>query len=172
VTERRTSALARAIARVLLTHGATLATAESVTGGRIAAACTALRGSSQWFECAFVTYTPSAKTRLLGVDSALIARHGIVSESVARAMAEGALAHCNAHIAVATTGLAGPDGDDGSTPIGTVCFAWSHRCGDRGVSIQSSSHVFSGTRTQIQNEAVRVALEGVLAVLESRAGAM
>jgi nicotinamide-nucleotide amidase len=161
-----TQPLARAVARALVARGGTLATAESVTGGRIAAACTALPGSSRWFECAFVTYTPSAKTRLLGVDSALIARHGIVSESVARAMAEGALEHCNAHIAAATTGLAGPDRDDGSTQIGTVCFAWSERRRDRGVITRSESHFFSGSRAQVQSQAVRVALEGVLAVLE------
>ena len=90
-----------------------LATAESCTGGLIAAACTALAGSSDWFERGFVTYSNEAKIEQLGVDPALIVAHGAVSAEVARAMVAGALAHSRADIAVAVTGIAGPGGAAG-----------------------------------------------------------
>src|SRR5512133_1611983 len=100
----------RSTARVhaMQKHRWMLATAESCTGGLIAAACTDLTGSSLWFERGFVTYSNAAKTELLGVDAALIAQQGAVSEAVARAMAQGALAHSRAQVALAVTGIAGP----------------------------------------------------------------
>lgn len=101
-----------------------LATAESCTGGLIAAACTALAGSSDWFERGFVTYSNAAKTELLGVDAALIATHGAVSEPVALAMAQGALRHAPVQLAVAVTGIAGPGGAVPGKPVGTVWLAW------------------------------------------------
>ena len=110
------------ISAQLLTRGWMLATAESCTGGMIAAACTDLAGSSQWFERGFVTYSNAAKTELLGVPAALIAQHGAVSEPVARAMAEGAVAHAHAQVAVAVTGVAGPTGGSADKPVGTVWF--------------------------------------------------
>ncbi len=126
----------------LLASGRMLATAESCTGGLIAAACTDLAGSSQWFERGFVTYSNAAKTELLGVDAALIAQHGAVSAPVACAMAEGALAHSHAQASLAVTGVAGPTGGSAEKPVGTVWLAWcvagrthSERChfpGDRG----------------------------------------
>jgi nicotinamide-nucleotide amidase len=85
-----------------------LATAESCTGGMIAAACTDLAGSSQWFERGFVTYSNEAKTEMLGVPAELIAKHGAVSEEVVRAMAEGAIRHSRAQVSIAVTGVAGP----------------------------------------------------------------
>lgn len=101
-----------------------MATAESCTGGMIAAACTDLAGSSAWFERGMVTYSNAAKTELLGVDEALIAEHGAVSEEVARAMAQGAIAHSRAQVAVAVTGVAGPTGGSKAKPVGTVWFGF------------------------------------------------
>jgi nicotinamide-nucleotide amidase len=113
------------IAARLLARGQMLATAESCTGGMIAAACTDLSGSSQWFERGFVSYSNEAKSELLGVPPALIAEHGAVSEPVARAMAAGAVAHSRARVAVAVTGVAGPTGGSPAKPVGTVWFGWA-----------------------------------------------
>jgi len=102
-----------------------LATAESCTGGLIAAACTDLSGSSNWFERGFVSYSNTAKTELLGVEAAQIERHGAVSAEVARAMAAGALAHSRAQVAVAVTGVAGPTGGTPDKPVGLVWFGYA-----------------------------------------------
>lgn len=104
-------------------HGLTLATAESCTGGLISACLTEVAGSSDVFERGFVTYSNEAKTDLLGVSASLIERHGAVSEEVARAMAAGALAHARADIAVAVTGVAGPGGGTTEKPVGLVHIA-------------------------------------------------
>ena len=109
----------RSLGDALRARGTMLATAESCTGGLIAAACTAVAGSSDWFERGFVTYSNAAKTELLGVDAALIQAHGAVSAEVACAMAEGALAHSKAGLAVAVTGIAGPGGAVPGKPVGT-----------------------------------------------------
>jgi nicotinamide-nucleotide amidase len=101
-----------------------IATAESCTGGAIAAVCTAMAGSSDWFDRGFVTYSNEAKVEMLGVDAALIARVGAVSEEVARAMVQGALARSPAQLAVAVTGIAGPGGAVPGKPVGTVWLAW------------------------------------------------
>ena len=114
-----------ALAAQLLARGWMLATAESCTGGLIAAACTDLAGSSSWFERGFVTYSNAAKAQMLGVDAALIAQHGAVSEPVARAMAQGALQRAHAQVALAVTGVAGPGGGSADKPVGTVWFAWA-----------------------------------------------
>jgi nicotinamide-nucleotide amidase len=100
--------LVRQLAARLTEKGWMLATAESCTGGMIAAACTDLAGSSQWFERGFVTYSNEAKTEMLGVPAELIAKHGAVSEEVVRAMAEGAIRHSRAQVSIAVTGVAGP----------------------------------------------------------------
>ena len=113
------------IADHLLQSGWQLATAESCTGGLIAAACTEVAGSSRWFERGFVSYSNQSKTEMLGVDAPLIAQHGAVSEPVARAMALGALQHAHAQVALAVTGVAGPTGGSPEKPLGTVWFAWA-----------------------------------------------
>lgn len=102
-----------------------MAAAESCTGGLIAATCTGLSGSSDWFERGFVTYSNAAKTDMLGVPAELIAAHGAVSEPVARAMALGAVAHSKAQVSVAVTGVAGPTGGSPDKPVGTVWFGWA-----------------------------------------------
>jgi nicotinamide-nucleotide amidase len=112
-----------ALAAALKRRGWMLATAESCTGGLIAAACTSLAGSSDWFERGVVSYSNDAKSELLGVPAELIAAHGAVSAEVARAMAEGALARSPAHIAIAVTGIAGPSGGTPAKPVGTVWMA-------------------------------------------------
>jgi nicotinamide-nucleotide amidase len=117
-------ALCRALAQALLARGWKLATAESCTGGLIAAACTALAGSSEWFERGFVTYSNEAKIESLGVDAQLIAQHGAVSEVVARAMAFGAVRHSRAVVSVSVTGVAGPTGGSPQKPVGTVWFGF------------------------------------------------
>ena len=117
--------LVEALAQRLLAQGWMLATAESCTGGLIAAACTELAGSSQWFERGFVTYSNAAKAHMLGVDAALIAQHGAVSEPVARAMAQGAVQQAKAQVSLAVTGVAGPGGGSADKPVGTVWFAWA-----------------------------------------------
>ena len=112
--------LVQQLAAKLTEKGWMLATAESCTGGMIAAACTDLAGSSQWFERGFVTYSNEAKTDMLGVPASLIAQHGAVSEEVARAMAQGAVRHSRAQASIAVTGVAGPGGGSAEKPVGTV----------------------------------------------------
>jgi len=108
-------------------RGETIVTAESCTGGLVAATLTAVPGSSEVFERGFVTYANAAKSEMLGVPYWLIERHGAVSEDVARAMAGGALTHSQASLAVAVTGIAGPDGGTPEKPVGLVYFAAARR---------------------------------------------
>ena len=107
--------------------GLKIATVESCTGGLVAALLTEIAGSSAVVERGFVTYSNEAKTELVGVPASLIATHGAVSEPVARAMAEGALAHSRAHVAVAITGIAGPGGATVAKPVGLVHFGLARR---------------------------------------------
>ncbi len=146
-----------ALAERLLARQWMLATAESCTGGMIAAACTDLAGSSAWFERGFVSYSNAAKTELLGVPAELIARHGAVSEPVVRAMASGALAHSRAQVAVAVTGVAGPSGGSADKPVGTVWFAWATPQG-----LWSERQVFAGDRAAVRSATVRHALAMLL----------
>jgi len=152
-----------ALAAALRARGWRLATAESCTGGLIAAACTAMAGSSDWFERGFVTYSNEAKTELIGVPAALIAQHGAVSEAVARAMAEGALRHSRAEVAVAVTGIAGPGGAVPGKPVGTVWLALAHRA--QGViAVQAELLRLQGDRAAVRAQTVAHAL-GALAAL-------
>jgi nicotinamide-nucleotide amidase len=155
-------ALTRQLAGLLLAKGHMMATAESCTGGMIAAACTDLAGSSAWFERGFVTYSNEAKTELLGVPAALITEHGAVSEPVARAMAEGALRHARAHIAVAVTGVAGPGGGSTDKPVGSVWFGWATAAG-----VKTQLCHFDGDRQQVRQATVRHALQGLNDLLVS-----
>lgn len=150
------------VADFLLKKGFKLVTAESCTGGGVAAACTDLAGSSDWFERGLVAYSNAAKTELLGVDAALIEVHGAVSEAVAQAMAQGALAHSHAQVALAVTGVAGPGGGSPAKPVGTVWFAW---CVPG--RIQSQKMHFTGDRAAVRHAAVLHALQGLNALLRS-----
>lgn len=135
-----------------------LATAESCTGGLIAAACTELAGSSDWFERGFVTYSNAAKSESIGVSPDLIAAHGAVSAEVARAMAAGALAHSRAHFAVAVTGIAGPTGGTPAKPVGTVWLATARRGG----ATEAELLQLHGDRSAIRTQTVEWALLRVL----------
>lgn len=156
-----TLALCQALAQALMQRGWMLTTAESCTGGLIAARCTDLAGSSQWFERGFVTYSNAAKAELLGVPMPLIDAHGAVSEAVARAMAHGALLHSSAQVSVAVTGIAGPTGGSLDKPVGTVWFGW--QVGERA---SSERMVFSGDRAAVRQATVDHALQGLLMRLD------
>jgi nicotinamide-nucleotide amidase len=155
------------VANALVAQDFRLITAESCTGGMLAGELTSIPGSSNWFEGAFVTYRSSAKERMLGVPAGLLERFGAVSEPTARAMAEGALSASDAHVSVAITGIAGPDGGDVLTPVGTVWFAWAlhPEPGPTPRCIQTARHSFEGSRDDVREQALRVALLGVLASL-------
>lgn len=148
------------VANLMLENGWMLATAESCTGGLIAAACTDLAGSSNWFERGFVTYSNAAKTELLGVDAALIAEHGAVSEAVVRAMAAGALTHSRAQVAIAVTGIAGPGGGSADKPVGTVWLGWAWPGGALTERCQ-----FAGDRAAVRAATVRHALTRLPALI-------
>jgi nicotinamide-nucleotide amidase len=155
-----TEALCAQLAQALLARGWMLATAESCTGGLIAAACTDLSGSSNWFERGFVTYSNEAKADSLGVDAALIAGHGAVSEVVARAMAFGAIRHSLAQASVAVTGVAGPTGGSADKPVGTVWFGF--QVDGR---LTSETVRFDGDRAAVRSATVRHALRRLLDLL-------
>ncbi|MDO5289073.1 MAG: CinA family protein [Pseudomonadota bacterium] len=150
-----------ALADALRARGWMLATAESCTGGLIAAACTDVAGSSEWFERGFVTYSNTAKSELLGVPAELIARHGAVSEPVARAMAEGAATRARVACALAVTGVAGPGGGSADKPVGTVWLSWCVQ----GVVSAERQH-FAGNRAAVRAATVAHALQGLLARLD------
>ena len=150
------------LAAALLARGWMLATAESCTGGLIAGACTDLAGSSNWLERGFVSYSNAAKTELLGVDAALIAHHGAVSEPVARAMAQGALQHSKAQCALAVTGIAGPGGGSADKPVGTVWFAWVTPQG-----VRSEMQRFDGDRAQVRSATVQHSLAMLLSLVHA-----
>jgi nicotinamide-nucleotide amidase len=126
----------------------------------IAAACTDLSGSSDWFERGFVTYSNAAKTELLGVDPALIAQHGAVSEIVARAMAFGAVRHSAAQVSVAVTGIAGPTGGTPDKPVGTVWFGF-HVDG----RLWSETRRFDGDRAAVRSATVAHALRRLIEIV-------
>lgn len=153
--------LAQRVGAALQAKGMMLATAESCTGGGVGQAITDIPGSSAWFDCGFITYSNTAKARLLGVAPELIERHGAVSEEVADAMAKGALANSGAQIAVATTGIAGPGGAVPGKPVGTVYFGWA-RNGHSNVERM----VFAGDRQAVRQQSVAHGLKGLLRFLE------
>src|SRR6266403_910999 len=136
-TDHDLARLAARVGRHLLDGRRGVATAESCTGGWIAKALTDIAGSSQWFIEGFVTYGNESKVRRLGVPRSVLNGQGAVSEAVARAMALGALRRSGAQVAVAVTGIAGPDGAVPGKPVGTVWLAWAVK---RGLKI----HVTAG----------------------------
>ena len=150
------------LADLMLENSFFLATAESCTGGLIAAACTDIAGSSAWFERGFVTYSNAANTELLGVDGALIAQHGAVSEPVARAMAFGAIRHSHAQVSVAVTGVAGPTGGSPDKPVGTVWFGFMVAG-----TLTSERMLFNGDRAAVRAATVSHALAKLCALLSA-----
>jgi nicotinamide-nucleotide amidase len=146
-----------ALLAALRARGLLCATAESCTGGLVAAALTAVAGSSDVFDRGFVTYSNAAKRELLGVDDALLVAHGAVSEAVAKAMAEGALARSGAQLSVAVTGIAGPGGATAEKPVGTVCFGFALQ----GIPTTTRTHHFPGDRAAVRASATALALDGL-----------
>lgn len=156
MTDRITQ-LAEQVGQALKGTAATLATAESCTGGGIAEAVTRIAGSSGWLERGWVTYSNKAKAVELGVAPAVIRDNGAVSEAVVRAMAEGARARAGVTWAVAVSGVAGPDGGTAEKPVGTVWLAWA---GPDGVSAERQ--MFPGDRADVRRQTVERALSGLL----------
>ena len=152
-------ALAERAGSLLLARRYRVATAESCTGGWVAKCLTDIPGSSQWFERGFVTYSNEAKQQSLGVPAALLTRHGAVSQPVAEQMAVGALQASAAALAVAITGIAGPDGGTADKPVGLVWFALA----DRQAAPIAHQHQFAGDRDDIRRAAVAAALRIIIA---------
>ena len=148
------------LSRLLMTHELMLVTAESCTGGGVAAACTDLAGSSGWFEHGVVSYSNTAKQQLLGVSDSVLQQYGAVSEQTVQAMVAGAAS--DRQVALAVSGIAGPGGGSEHKPVGTVWFAW----GDA-MTQESRCHLFFGDRVAVREQAVDYALEGMLNWLES-----
>jgi nicotinamide-nucleotide amidase len=155
--------LAERLGCLLIERGEWLAAAESCTGGWLAQSVTAIAGSSTWFDRGFVTYSNAAKADMLGVSDSTLARHGAVSEAVARAMAQGVLTHSRADWSVAITGIAGPSGGSPEKPVGTVCFAWASKEG----GCEAKTCLFSGDRASVREQSVRYALNGLIDRVES-----
>lgn len=151
-------ALSRQLFDFLKEKGLILATAESCTGGWIAQAITSVAGSSEVFDCGWVSYSNQAKQRCLGVDAKIVSEFGAVSAETAVAMAEGALKHSAATISVSTTGIAGPAGGSAEKPVGTVWFAWAKQ----NAPTQVEMKVFQGDRQEIRAAAVLHALNGII----------
>jgi nicotinamide-nucleotide amidase len=152
--------LAARVGRRLLNAQRSVATAESCTGGWIAKALTDTAGSSQWFSEGFVTYSNESKTRRLGVPRAILEKNGAVSEQTVRAMASGALRRTKAQMAVAVTGIAGPDGAVPGKPVGTVWLGWATRHG-AAMRVTTQLRHFRGDRDAVRRKTVRAALEGL-----------
>jgi nicotinamide-nucleotide amidase len=150
--------LAQNVGTALSERGFMLTSAESCTGGWIGQTVTSVAGSSAWYDRGFITYSNQAKQQMLGVQATTLAQHGAVSEQTAQEMALGALKMSEAQIAVAVTGIAGPDGGSKEKPVGMVCFGWAYRHG----LARSQTCFFSGDRAAIRRQAVATALLGML----------
>jgi len=172
VSDRELYALCEQLGKKLLAGGSRMATAESCTGGWVAKACTDVPGSSQWFECGFITYSNAAKVRDVGVSEKTLADHGAVSEPTVREMAAGALRRAGemhisepyrttTRVAVAISGIAGPDGGTAEKPVGTVWFGLAVRSGAE-VVVTAERQVFGGDRERVRRCSARRALELVL----------
>ena len=156
-------ALAGKIGDALKARKLMLATAESCTGGWVGQVVTMVPGSSQWFDRGFVTYTNDAKREMLGVRAETLKKFGAVSEQTVREMVKGALSRSKAHVALAVSGIAGPDGGSPGRPVGTVCVAWGKR---KRTPPHSVIRHYSGDRDAVRRQSVIDALEGLLALLE------
>ena len=152
----------------LKTLSLTLATAESCTGGWVAKVVTDVPGSSAWFDRGYVTYSNEAKVEMLGVSAQTLGAEGAVSEAVAREMVLGVLAHSRASVALAVTGIAGPEGGTEDKPVGTVWFAWAlpgtGPAADA-VQVQTQRLQFAGNREEVRHQSVRVGLSRLLELL-------
>lgn len=155
--------LATQIGALLKAHGLMLATAESCTGGGVAQAVTEIAGSSAWFERGFITYSNESKQQMLGVREATLNQHGAVSEMAVREMVAGALQHSTAQVALAVSGIAGPGGGTADKPVGTVWFAWGIKNGET----CAQRYQLDGNRNEVRDQAVQIALQGIINLLNS-----
>ncbi|TFH92086.1 nicotinamide-nucleotide amidase [Vibrio ouci] len=155
---------AKQLGNLLEQHQLVMTTAESCTGGGVAAAITDIAGSSAWFDRAFITYSNEAKMEMLGVGENTLEQHGAVSEATVVEMVQGALKHSHANIGVSISGIAGPGGGTEAKPVGTVCFAWADKQGWQKVA----THCFSGDRAEVRSKAVECALTVLYEELISR----
>lgn len=155
------------LAQALQQRMSTVTTVESCTAGGVAYALTSEPGSSNWFHQGFVTYNNNSKRQLVGVDESLLTEFGAVSDSVAKAMAEGAIIRTQSDFAIAVTGIAGPTGGSEKKPVGTVFFAWSDKIGCTLVE----RHLFTGNREQIRQQAIFTAIDGMHKFIDSEATA-
>ena len=160
-TDKELFALSERVGQKLRAAGRRIATAESCTGGWVAKAMTDVAGSSQWFECGFVTYSNAAKMRDIGVSERTLADHGAVSEATVREMATGALRVSGADVAVAISGIAGPDGGTPTKPVGTVWFGMASGRGSD-LTVTAELRVFGGGRELVRRCSVERALQMVL----------
>lgn len=161
VTDAALHRLAVRVAKRLRAAEETIVTAESCTGGLIAKVLTDPPGSSDYFDRGWITYSNAAKKTELGVEPALLARHGAVSEAVSLAMVRGALKHSVADHAIAVTGIAGPSGGSADKPVGLVWIAWGYRRDGRN-RVHATGYRFSGGRDQVRRWTVVAALKGLL----------
>ena len=150
-------ALTQRLATQLLAKRRSACTAESCTGGLIAKTFTDLAGSSDWFECGFVTYSNAAKSEMLGVPPSVIEDYGAVSEAVANAMATGALRHSEADFAIAVTGVAGPGGGSAEKPVGTVWIAVASAG-----QMEAQCHQFDGDRAAVREATLVAGLDKLI----------
>lgn len=150
----------------LIEHSAVLATAESCTGGFVSQVLTAIPGASAWFDTGFVTYSNSAKMRQLHVPATTLERFGAVSEAVVLAMVEGALSQSSANVALAISGVAGPDGGSLEKPVGTIWIAWGYDQEGNSPRRKTERYCFAGDRDLIRSQAVVAALGGLDAILQ------
>ncbi len=156
-SDQELEASALTLGRALYDRGWRLATAESCTGGWIGKALTDVPGSSQWFDGGIVAYSNAAKTGLLAVPGTVLAAHGAVSEETVRAMAEGVRRRFAADVAVAVSGVAGPDGGTADKPVGTVHFAWA-----TADAVTAARRIFAGNRESVRRQTVALALERLI----------
>lgn len=152
--------LSRRLGEALRARGWKLVTAESCTGGWIAEVVTATAGSSAWFDRGYVTYSNESKCEMLEVAPITLEVHGAVSEATVREMVAGALAHSRADVAVAVSGIAGPDGGTPAKPVGTVCLGW----GVYGEPPRVETRHFSGDREAVRRRTVIHALREIIAL--------
>lgn len=150
--------LVETLAQLALDKRIRIATAESCTGGWIAQEITAIAGSSDWFECGFITYSNEAKLQMLGVPKSLFISDGAVSEPVVVAMAKGAVQNSRAQLSVSVSGVAGPGGGTELKPVGTVWIGWYYE----GKEAEACCFQFSGNRQSVRRQAVIAALKGLI----------
>jgi len=159
--DKKIATLAGEVAAVLTEQKLTLAVAESCTGGGLCQALTDIPGSSAWLDRGFITYSNQAKIEMLGVSSTLLEQYGAVSFEAARAMVEGVHGQSNAELAIAITGIAGPDGGTAEKPVGTVFFG----IGQKGQAVKIDKRRFKGGREEVRARSVEFVLKALLKTL-------